>query len=84
MPILLAIGAAPGPQSVLANVVVTPLAALIPVLGLTSLVLPPVAGLGRLFCEIVLWVSEWDLFGPLPWLGGWLVSQDRELPLSFG
>ena len=72
MPILLAIGASVGPQSVLANVVVTPFAAVIPVLGLISLVLPPVAGLGRLLCEIVLWVAGWDLFAPLPWLGGWM------------
>lgn len=69
-PILLAIGASVGLQSVLANVVVTPLAAVIPVLGLLSLVWAPVAGLGRLGCEAVLSVAQWDLFGPMPWLPG--------------
>lgn len=71
MPILLAVGAPVGPQSVLANVIVTPLAAVIPPLGLISLAMPPVAGLGRQLCEVVLWIAGWDVFGPLPWLGGW-------------
>ena len=45
--ILLAIGASVGLQSVLANVLVTPFVAVIPVVGLTSLVVSPVAELGR-------------------------------------
>lgn len=70
MPILLAIGGSVGLQSVLANLLVTPLAAAIPVLGLTSLLVAPVAVLGRWGCQAVLTVAHWEVFGPLPWVGG--------------
>lgn len=70
LPILLAIGASVGMQSVLANVLVTPLVAVIPVLGLTSLVFAPAAGVGRWLCGLVLHVAEWDVFGPMTWLPG--------------
>ncbi len=70
LPILLALGASVGLQSVLANVLVTPLAAVIPVVGLASLLVSPLAGLGRLCCEVVLGIARWEVFGPLPWLPG--------------
>ncbi len=70
LPILLAIGASVGLQSVLANVLVTPFVAVIPVVGLTSLVVSPVAVLGRWLCGLVLRIADWDLFGPMPWLPG--------------
>lgn len=70
LPILLAIGASVGVQSVLANVLVTPLAAVIPVLGLLSLVFAPLAGAGRWLCALVLRIADWDVFGPMPWLPG--------------
>jgi competence protein ComEC len=70
LPILLAIGASVGLQSVLANVLVTPLAAVIPVVGLMSLVAPPVAWAGRWLCQLVLRIAEWQVFGPMPWLPG--------------
>lgn len=70
LPILLAIGASVGLQSVLANVLVTPLVAVIPVLGLMSLVVAPLAGAGRGLCGLVLRIADWDVFGPMPWLPG--------------
>jgi competence protein ComEC len=71
MPILLALGASVGPQSVVANVLVTPLVAVIPVIGLLSLIAAPLAQLGRWGCEVVLGIAHWDPFGPLAWPTGW-------------
>jgi competence protein ComEC len=70
LPILLAIGAQVGVRSVLANLLVMPIAAVLPVLGLSSLVLPPVAVLGRLLSGLVLGVAGWESFAPLPWVPG--------------
>lgn len=77
-PILLAIGGAVGLRTVIANVVVTPLAAAIPVVGLTSLSVQAIAGLGapfaavgRLLTSLVLSVAAWQLPGDLSWAPGW-------------
>jgi competence protein ComEC len=70
LPILLAIGASVGPRSVLANVLVTPLTAAVPVLGLGALAIPPLAVPGRWLCGLVLAIAGWDSFGPLPWVPG--------------
>ncbi|MEI2644051.1 MAG: ComEC/Rec2 family competence protein [Candidatus Nanopelagicales bacterium] len=70
LPILLAIGAQVGLRSIVANVLVAPLAGMIPIVGLASLVVPPLAGIGRWLCSLVLTVAGWETFGPLRWLPG--------------
>jgi competence protein ComEC len=77
-PILLAIGGSVGPHTVVANVVVTPVAAVVPLLGLLAAGLEfaglpgaPVAAVGRFLSEFVLWVAGWDGFPDLPWVSGW-------------
>jgi competence protein ComEC len=70
LPILLAIGASVGVRSVVANVLVTPMTAAIPVLGLGALAVPPLAAPGRWLCGLVLAIAGWDSFGPLPWVPG--------------
>lgn len=70
LPILLAIGAQVGLRSILANVLVSPLAAVIPVLGLAALVIPALAAPGRLLTALVLKVAAWESFGPLQWVPG--------------
>jgi competence protein ComEC len=77
-PILLAIGGAVGPRTVVANVVVAPLAAVVPVLGLMSVVgqwwggwgaLP--AMVGRTATSLILRVAGWDALPALTWVPGW-------------
>lgn len=74
-PILLAIGASVGLRSVLSNVLATPLAAVIPVVGLGSLAAQALAGLGapvaaagRVLTRAVLWLAA----APVPDLVTWL------------
>ena len=76
-PILLAIGASVGIKSVVTNVLVAPLAAVIPVVGLMSLAAQSVAGagaplaaVGRLLTSMVLWVATLPLPAGLPWIPG--------------
>jgi competence protein ComEC len=76
-PILLAIGGSVGPRTVLANVLVTPLAVIIPLVGLGSTLLEwvfglgaPLAALGRGLCTLVLDVAGWDGLPNLTWLPG--------------
>ncbi len=78
-PILVAIGGAVGPRTVIANVVVTPLAVVIPLVGLLAAGLQwlvdageGVAGLGRWLCAMVLAVARWDALAPMSWLTGTL------------
>ncbi len=77
-PILLAIGGAVGPRTVVANVIVAPLAAVVPVLGLLGLVAqwscgwgPLPAALGRAACALILRIAGWDALPELTWLPGW-------------
>lgn len=77
-PILLAIGGSVGLRTVLANVVVAPLAMVIPVVGLAAALLEwtlswsaPLVGVGRRMCVLVLTVAGWEVPGQLHWLPGW-------------
>jgi len=77
-PILLAIGGAVGPRTVVANVLVAPLAAAVPVFGLMALAGQwlagagaPAAALGRVACEFILRTAAWDGLPDLTWLPGW-------------
>ncbi|HQR80735.1 MAG TPA: ComEC/Rec2 family competence protein, partial [Actinomycetota bacterium] len=77
-PILLAIGGSVGLRTVLANVLVSPLAMVIPVVGLATALLEgslswgsPLVAAGRWMCLLVLRVAGWDLPGQLHWLPGW-------------
>ena len=77
-PILLAIGGEVGPRTVLANVLAAPLAALVPVLGLSALLAEWVLGwgevaaaIGRGLCTLILRVAAWDVLPDLTWLPGW-------------
>lgn len=77
-PILLAIGGSVGLRTVLANVVVAPLAAVIPVVGLATALLEwslawsaPMVDVGRRLCALVLMVAGWEVPGQLHWLPGW-------------
>lgn len=76
-PILLAIGGAVGPRTVIANVLAAPLAAVVPVLGLVALAGQWAVGsggvaavLGRALCELILRVAAWDGVPELTWLPG--------------
>lgn len=71
LPILLGIGAQVGLRSILANMLVTPVVAVVPILGLVSLAVPVVAAPARGLCHVVLLVAGWRSFGPLPWVPGW-------------
>jgi competence protein ComEC len=78
-PILVAIGGAVGLRTVIANVVVTPLAAVIPLVGLAAAGLQwlagagrAIAGAGRWLCTLVLAVARWDVVAPMSWLTGGL------------
>ena len=77
-PILLAVGGEVGPRTVAANVLVAPLAAVVPVLGLSALsaqwllgwgAIP--AAIGRGVCTVILHVASWDALPDLSWLPGW-------------
>ena len=77
-PILVALGGAVGPRTVVANLVAMPLAAAAPILGLSALVLQACglpAGLpaaaGRWVCAGVLRIAEWDALPHLTWAPGW-------------
>jgi competence protein ComEC len=78
-PILLAIGGSVGPRTVASNVLVTPMAAIIPIVGLGSALLEwvaglgePIAGVGRAMCLLVLRIAGWQVLPNLTWLPGWL------------
>jgi competence protein ComEC len=78
-PILLAIGGSVGPRTVAANVLVTPMAAVIPIIGLGSALLEwvaglgePIAGVGRAMCHVVLRIAGWQVLPNLTWVSGWL------------
>lgn len=77
MPILLAIGGAVGLRTIAANVLVTPVAAAIPVVGLASLAAQPfglsgvLAAMGRLLTGLVLFVAGLPIGGDLHWVSGW-------------
>jgi competence protein ComEC len=78
LPILVALGGAVGPRTVMANVIAMPLAAAAPILGLAALTLEW-AGLpaqlpataGRWVCAGVLKTAEWDVLPHLTWVPGW-------------
>ncbi len=77
-PILVAIGGAVGPRTVIANVLVAPLAAIVPVLGLAGLFAERVgwgvavpSRLGRAVTGVILRVAAWDAAPDLSWLPGW-------------
>lgn len=77
-PILIAVGGSVGVRTVVSNVVVAPLAALIPLVGLASVLVDwltglgaPIAAAGRGLCALVLRVAHWDVLPNLSWLPGW-------------
>ncbi|MFN8182869.1 MAG: ComEC/Rec2 family competence protein [Candidatus Nanopelagicales bacterium] len=77
-PILVALGGAVGPRTVLANVLAMPLAAAVPILGLGAVSLQwsglpahvPAAA-GRWLSAGVLKIAEWDTVPHLTWAPGW-------------
>ncbi len=77
-PILLAIGGTAGPRTVLANVLVAPVAVVIPLMGLASAGLHWLAGvgagvaaLGRGLCSLVLEIASWTVLANMSWVPGW-------------
>lgn len=76
-PILLAIGASVGVKSVVTNVLVTPFAVVVPVIGLTSLAAQalvglgaPVAAVGRLLTGRILWLASLPIPNGVTWVAG--------------
>jgi len=77
-PVLVALGSAVGPRTVIANVLAMPLAAAVPILGLAALALewaglPALlpAAAGRWVCAGVLKIAQWDVLPHLTWVPGW-------------
>jgi competence protein ComEC len=76
-PILLAIGGTAGPRTVVANLLVAPVAAAVPVVGMLASTIEwaagwggPLGGLGRGLCRVVLAVASVDVLPGLAWAPG--------------
>lgn len=94
-PILIAVGGSVGVRTVVSNVLVTPLAVVIPIVGLASVLVDwltglgaPLAAVGRALCGLLLKVAHWDALPNLTWLSGWpgvvIASMVALVALSLG
>lgn len=94
-PIILAIGGSVGLRTVLSNLLVAPLAAVLPVVGLLTVAAEWILGwgsllapVGRRLASMVLLVASWDRLPSLDWIPGWrgvlLAGVVTAVVLTFG